>query len=158
MTRFQTLLGCSAFALLSTAHFATADVTPNDVWQDWRDHIQSIGYSLTAKESTSGNTLTVSDLRLDLAMDPDQGDMSVTLGSIGFAQNDDGSVTVLFPPVMPVSVSVSPATGQGEPVTMTLTINQSAQDMVVSGTPTNMTSSYSAGMVGLTLDQLTVGS
>lgn len=158
MTRFQTLLGCSAFALLSSAHFATADVTPNDVWQDWRDHIQSIGYSLTAKESTSGNTLTVSDLRLDLAMDPDQGDMSVTLGSIGFAQNDDGSVTVLFPPVMPVSVSVSPATGQGEPVTMTLTINQSAQDMVVSGTPTNMTSSYSAGMVGLTLDQLTVGS
>ena len=157
MTRFHTVLGCSALALLSTSQIASADITPNEVWQDWRDYMQGMGYSLTAKESTSGDTLTVSNVKFDLATDPDQGEMSVTVESIGFAQNDDGSVTVLLPASMPVSLSITPAAADAEPVDMTMILNHSALDMIVSGSPTNMTSSYSAGTVGLKLGKLTVG-
>ena len=157
MTRFHTVLGCSALALLSTSQIASADITPNEVWQDWRDYMQGMGYSLTAKESTSGETLTVSNVKFDLATDPDQGEISVTVESIGFAQNDDGSVTVLLPAFMPVSLNITPAAADAEPVDMTVILNHSALDMIVSGSPTNMTSSYSAGTVGLKLGKLTVG-
>ncbi|MFT6090343.1 DUF2125 domain-containing protein [Sulfitobacter sp.] len=157
MIRVHTILGCSALALLSTAQIVAADITPKDVWQDWRSHMQGTGYLLTANESMAGDRLTVSDLRLEPVTKDEQGQMSVSLGSISFEQNDDGSVAVLLPSVMPFSFTTTPTTMDAEPVNMTLTITQSGQAMTVSGTPTNMTSIYTAGTVGLSIDQMTVG-
>ncbi len=156
MTRFHTFMGCSALVLVSSTQVALADITPNDVWQDWRDYLGGMGYSVTAKELRSGDTLTVSDVKFGMAMSADQGQMSFTLGSLSFVQNAGGSVSVVWPDQMPVSVNITPADTTGEPVTMALTIRQSGQVMVVSGTPSEMTSTYSADTFALNLDRITI--
>jgi hypothetical protein len=157
MIRFHTILGGSAFALLSTVQIASADITPNDVWQDWRSHVQGMGYLLTATESTSGDTLTISDMQMEPVNQDEQGQVSVSLGSITLEQKGDGSVAVLLPAAMPLSFAVTPQNAGAERVNMMLTLNQSNHEMTVSGTPANMTSAFSADTVGLELGQLTVG-
>ena len=146
----------TSLGMIFIAQGAVADVTPGDVWQDWRDYMQGVGYGLTATENMSGDRLTVSDLRLDMAADPDQGEVTVSFETLSFVQNADGTVSVVMPDAMPIVVDVVPSDGDGEPVRMALTVNQTGQDMVVSGTPAAMTSTYAAGLLGLTLDALTV--
>jgi hypothetical protein len=156
MTRFHTFMGSSALLLVCSTQVVLADITPNDVWQDWQDYLGGMGYSVTAKESMSGDTLSVKDVQFDMALSPDQGQMSFTLESLSFVQNADGTVSVRWPDQMPISVNVIPAADTGEPVNMALTIKQSGHDMLVSGTPADMTSTYTADTVALNFDRITI--
>ncbi len=156
MTRFHTFMGSSALLLVCSTQVVLADITPNDVWQDWQDYLGGMGYSVTAKESMSGDTLSIRDVQFDMALSPDQGQMSFTLESLSFVQNADGTVSVLWPDQMPISVNVIPAADTGEPVNMALTIKQSGHDMLVSGTPADMTSTYTADTVALNFDRITI--
>lgn len=156
MTRFYSFLGCSSFALISATQLAYADVTPRDVWQDWRDNMQTLGYSLTATETMADGVLTVKDVMFEIKGGPAQPQVTATVSSISFSQNDDGSVSVAWPEVMPVSLRVVPAAMDSPPVTMAFTVTQSDQNMTVSGTPTDLTSVYYAAGLGFVLDQMTI--
>ena len=156
MNRFNRLLTTTSLGMIFVAQGALADVTPSDVWQDWRDYMQGVGYGLTATEDLSGDRLTVSDLRFDLSSDPDQGAVTVSFDTLGFVQNNDGTVSVVMPDAMPIIVDVVPNDDDSEAVRMALTVNQNGHDMIISGTPAAMTSTYSAGLLGLTLDAMTI--
>ncbi len=156
MNKFTPLLGSATFGMIFFSQSVLADVTPGDVWQDWRDYMQGMGYGLTATENISGDTLAVSDVQMDLVQDADKGEVSVSLGTLSFVQNADGTVSVVMPDALPVVIDVTPTGPQAKPVRMSLTLTQSGQDMTISGTPANMTSTYAADTMGLTLDQLMV--
>lgn len=157
MTTYQSLLSGAALGVILSAQTAMADVTPRQVWQDWQDYMLGMGYSLTGTENQSGDTLAISNLTFDLSASPDQGEVTLSLETLSFVQNDDGTVTVMMPDVMPVQIDMTDTGPEAKPVKMNLTLNQTDHNMIVSGTPDEMTSDYRAGVLGMTLDQLAVG-
>lgn len=156
MARFNTFMGCTALVLVSSTQIAMADITPSDVWEDWRDYMRGMGYGLTATEALSGDTLTVSDLVFDLSPDADQGEMTIAMGTITLSQNDDGTVSVQMPASTPMVVDITPNDVDAEPVRLALTVNQTGQTMTVSGAPTAMTSSFAAQQIGISVDEITI--
>ena len=69
MKNVALLCGVAALALASSGGIARADVTAEQVWDDWRALFAGSGGTLsTTGESRSGNTLTVTGLTLTLEM------------------------------------------------------------------------------------------
>ena len=153
MTISFTRAAAAALVLTCSAQGALADLTAQDVWTDWRNYLSTAGYQITASESMSGNTLTVSDLSLALQIPEAQGTVSILLDRLDFTENGDGSVNVVMPASMPVTFDVTDGTDQ---VTAVLGIDQSGAAMVVSGAPDDMTYNYTAARIGMALDSLTV--
>ena len=156
MTRFPPLaLGLAMpVALFSTAAFA--DLTPAQVWGDWRTYMEGMGYQISATESVSGDDLTVSDISLNFQM-PEDGSMNMTLGTIRFDQNRDGTVAIILPDTMPITMSGKDSGPGGEEFTMTLNYSHTGHAMTASGSPEEMTYLYTAQTIAMDLAQMQVG-
>lgn len=141
-------------AFLSQAAFA--DLTPSEVWGDWRLYMEGMGYSINATESQNGSDLTVSDIQLNMAMPDDAGAVSMTLGTLNFVQNGDGTVSVVMPGVMPMTVNITPE-GNADPVTVSMNYTQTDHTITASGSPEEMVYDYAAGTIEFALEQLQVG-
>ena len=90
---------CGAALLLTvSAQGALADLSAKDVWSDWKSYMTGTGYEVTATESMSGDTLTVSDLSMMMPI-PDEEDVTAGLSmpEIKFTENSDGTVSILVP-------------------------------------------------------------
>ncbi|MCZ4352232.1 DUF2125 domain-containing protein [Roseovarius aestuarii] len=142
----------TATSFLMTTGAALADVTPADVWSDWRGYMADFGYSVTADESLSGNDLTVRNLVLGIPMAELEGDVTMTLPEIQFSDNGDGTVSISMPEVMPISVNVSGS----EPVSVDVIYTTKGLDVDVSGDMDDMTYVYSAAMMAMELGEFTV--
>lgn len=140
--------------LLSQAAFA--DLTPADVWGDWRQYLEGMGYTINASETQNGADLTVGDITLNMAMPEDAGAMAMSLGTLNFVQNDDGSVAIVMPGIMPMTVKTTPADGD-DPVTLSMNYIQTDHAMTVSGSPAEMVYNYIAGTVEFAMEQVQVG-
>ena len=69
-----TLLNTSAAtALCLTGSAAFADVTAQDVWGSWKEQMEQFGYSVSADESMSGGTLTLSNIVMNVVIPEDEG-------------------------------------------------------------------------------------
>ena len=146
-----------ALPLAVMSQAALADLTPSEVWGDWRQYMEGMGYGIDASESQNGSVLTVADIRLNMVMPENAGAMSMTLGTLEFVQNGDGTVSVVMPGELPITVNIAPE-GGAEPVTVSMRYSQTDHAMTASGSPQEMVYDYSAGTVAFTLDQLQVGS
>lgn len=131
-----------------------ADVTGPQVWADWQAYMRGFGYEMTGTESQSGGTLTVTDVSMTVDMPEGEGSFAITLPRLGFVDNSDGSVTVELPDLMPMTFDVNPP--EGEPARGTVNYAQTAPAMVVTGDPDDMTYTYSAEAVDVTLAALEV--
>ncbi|QBF33806.1 DUF2125 domain-containing protein [Thalassococcus sp. S3] len=132
---------------------AYADVTAQDVWQDWQSYIAGSGYEITATENMSGNTLTVSDISMSLAMEADNSAVSVTMGDLEFVENGDGTVSVVMPETVPIAFS---GTGEdGTPFSGKLDYVQDGFEMVASGEPDNMDYAYTADRLAVIMTEIT---
>ena len=139
------------FLLASTA-LATplwADLTADDVWAHWQQSAQGFGASLTsASETRSGATLAVSGLSVAFSDDDFEG--SMTLGDVSFVEQGDGTVRVVVPETLPLTLSV---TFEGEAAEIGMTVTSTDLDTVVSGDPDNMVSNYTAASLGVSVDE-----
>ncbi|TDE35980.1 DUF2125 domain-containing protein [Antarcticimicrobium sediminis] len=153
MMSYLTRGSAMALVLSCTAHGALADVAAQDVWTDWQGYLSAAGYQITASESMTGGTLTVSDLSMALQLPEDQGTVSILLDQLQFAENGDGTVNVVMPPQMPITFDV---TDGEEDVTAVIGLTQSGAAMVVSGAPDDMTYAYTSANIGVRMDSLTV--
>ena len=84
-----------------------ADLTPAEVWGDWRQYMESMGYEVEASEAFNGDDLTVSDVTLKMDMAEEGGDFSMSLGMLSFEPEGDGAVNIRMPTVMPMTINVS---------------------------------------------------
>ena len=139
-----------ALPLSMVSQAALADLTPAQVWGDWRSYMQGMGYAVTADENTSGDTLTVSNLQFTFPVPDDQGEVSMTIGTLDFVQNADGTVGIIMPPSMPIAISGIDSVS-GEPFAMTLDYNQTGHTMTASGAPEQMTYLYNAATVAMSV-------
>jgi hypothetical protein len=141
----------AALVLGLSAVPATADVTGAQVWADWKEYLQGFGYEITGAETQSGDTLTVTDIVMSMSLPEDEGDVQMTMGTLSFTDNADGTVSVNLPAQMPLRFNVTPE-DQDEAARGTMLIEQVGQVMLVSSDPGDFTYTYSADAMTMTLE------
>ncbi|NDV02105.1 DUF2125 domain-containing protein [Pseudoroseicyclus tamaricis] len=141
----------SATALAVAGSAAMADVTAEDVWTQWQEALGSYGEgTLTAgDESREGDTLTVSDISLEM----EEEDMAVSsqIGTVSFTENGDGTVTVTLPESYDVMLGQP---GSMEDNHATLTVTNSGLDVQVSGEPEEITYDITADSYTIELTEI----
>jgi hypothetical protein len=151
MSYMRTLAASTSVLCLSaTAGFA--DLTAAEVWQDWQSYLESNGYTVTAQTAQAGDTLTIRDLAMRLAVPEEGGKVELRMGQIDLIEQGDGSVVVVLPDVMPIAMDLKDETC--EQVAITMQVAQKGMDMVVTGDPSAMTYDYAAQEVAMTLNDV----
>lgn len=155
MSLARTFMATTAIGLSLFATTATADLTTTDVWSDWRAYIEGMGYTVTATETADGDTLAVSDIAVASSENADVGQMKLSLGSLQFVSNGDGSVDVVMPSSMPMTVDI-PAQGVNPATQVEVIYTQSGQKMTASGDAATLAYAYTAETFNMALVSLTV--
>lgn len=146
------LTGVSALALSAMLTPAWADVTPQQVWDDLNAYMESFGYEVMGMESMQGDSLVVTDVMMAFPLPEGEGDFAITMDEMSFTDLGDGRVSVGFPEVMPIEISID----DGEQVDIVVNYTHEGLEMIVSGTPEAMVYDYSADLLGLSLAGLSV--
>lgn len=154
MRSLSNLTRSSAVAVLLTTTSAFADLTAQDVWADWQGYMQSLGYTMDGVQETSGDTLTVSDIVMDITIGNDEGTASLSMGTMSFTNNGDGTVSIGMAEEMPMVMNMTPKVGQ--PMSMKMTYTLQGMDMVASGVSDDLTYTYSADEVGFELNEFDI--
>lgn len=141
-----------AVFLSTTASFA--QVTPRQVWDNWRDYMEGYGYTVAANEMAADGAIDVTGLTMSMEMPEDAGSMTVTFGDIRFVDNGDGSVAIVMPESAPVSLKMR--SSDGEAVDMAFTYNLPGMEMTAKGSPEDMQYAFTGDEVSVKLDSLIV--
>ncbi len=140
--RLRSALAASAAlgALLGSP--ALADVTSQQVWENWQQMLDLYGEGnvTVGAESQSGGALTVSDLTIRVEDGTDT--VSATIGQIVFSENGDGTVSVTMSEANPLDITM-------EGVSVPLTIRNTNLSMLVSGTVEQMNYAITADRYGI---------
>lgn len=135
-------------AALMAAGAASADVSAQEVWDNWKDGMAIYGQEgiSVGSETMAGSSLTVTDLTM--SMSEDGTDVTSTIPSIVFTERGDGSVSVVMSESYPISITGAP----GESATVTVT--QTGMEMIVSGDASAMTYDFTANRLGISVDEI----
>ena len=156
MTRFSILTRSTAMALCLPATAAFADLTSADVWSDWKAYMTSAGYEVSADESTSGGTLTVTGLNMSMqfAEDESEGTANIAMETLRFVEQGDGSVSIELPEQ--TSINVTMQSESGETAAFSLNFEQANPVMNAVGDPGDLTYEYSAPAAAMIMSGLTI--
>ena len=146
------IFGTTSLVFIATG--ASADVSANDIWTDWQNYMAGFGYSVDGTETMSGNTLNISNLKMSIPVPEADGNFELSLDSVDFVENGDGTVNLVFSETMPMSfVALGP---EGEAVSGSLDYTMSNMEMRASGEPDKVQYDYSADQIGMTLTELVI--
>lgn len=151
MFRFSAV---SILALGLTTGAALADVTAEDVWQDWRAYLAGFGYEITGTPERGAGRIVIPDLGIMQNMPDAGGRVEMRLGRIELAERGDGTVSVIYPESLPMAFAVTPV--DGEAVTAIVTMGHSGLEITASGTPEAMRYVYTADDLRFDLAELMV--
>ncbi|GGH27801.1 hypothetical protein SAMN05444007_104139 [Cribrihabitans marinus] len=146
----RTCSAAMACAFASTG--AWAELTAQDVWADWEAYMGGMGYDLTGSETTSGNVTTITDMSMSMDLPEGEGAIMLAIPEMTLTENGDGTVSIGFPEEFPMTFEVTPT--DDAPVRGEFVYTQQQMDMVVSGSPDDMTYDYSAQTIGFDLVSL----
>ena len=141
---------CVAAVLSSTAVYA--EVTAQQVWDDWKANMAVYGNSsmTIGSEVAEGGTLTVTDLGVNSTFEG--GSVTGNLASLVLTEQGDGTVAVTMSESYPLTLT---STTNGEQSVMNVVLNQSGLTMVVSGTPEEMTYTVDAAKYTVEMNDVT---
>ena len=135
----------TAIPALFAAGTALADVSAKDVWESYKAQLEMGGATVTATETQSGDTLTVTDLTVTTpASDVN---FKMTMPEIAFREVGDGTVELILDPNYPMDVTASGVEGM---FSAQVLMTSEGLSMTASGDPGDIKYDYSAA-------QLTVG-
>ncbi len=142
----------SASALLLCASAAMADVTADQVWTAWQTMGKTGGNSYTVgKEEKGPGTVTVTDLAIKNTNGST--DVTGTLPKMTFTEQGDGTVAVTTSDTYKLDVKTK---GKDDhQFTNTVTMTQSGQKLIVSGTPETMSYDYKADTLDVAVGDFT---
>lgn len=149
LSRFS--LALPAILMSQTAY---ADITAAQVWGDWKQYMQNMGYQLSATETENGDDITVDGLSMSMELPDDGGQISFTLGTITFAQNG-ASVDIVMPAALPMTLAVAPRGGK-QPIAMKFNFTQSGHALSAHGVPEEMIYDYNAETFGMVLEEFEI--
>lgn len=154
MSRWTQLTGATALACAFTSSAAMADVTGQDVWNDWRTYMTDFGYVVTGDESRSGDTLTITNLSMVWDLPEDEGTFVMSMPEMSFTDQGDGSVAVGMPSTSTLKIDVAPA--EGEALNATVALDMTGMSTIVSGDPDDLAYSYTAASLKMALTEFVV--
>ena len=155
MTKFTSMRYALALPALLVSQAAWADLTTAQVWGDWKQYMEGMGYAVTSTETVSGETLMVSDIAVEITGGPDIEKMTMSMGPIEFVEMGDGAVEVVMPASMPMALDITPKSTK-DTAHMAFIYTQSGQRMIVSGDATAMEYNYSTDTFGFALTELDI--
>lgn len=160
MSKITKVYGSTALALVLSAPAAFADVTSADVWANLHAYMESMGYSVSASETTSGDILTLSDITLTMPTVDGFESMSASISEMSLTDQGDGTVRLSLLPVTRSTANITPV--DGENITVHLDYAQEGLDVIVSGEPSEMTYTSSAklltmSLAGIEIEGVTLG-
>lgn len=149
MRHFNIRATATSVAAVLIAGTAQAEVTAQQVWDNWKDTLVVYGDSGIAigSETMVGDTLTVTDLAMTMT-DPET-TVSGTIPQVTFTENGDGTVDV----TMSDTYSITIDGGNGDGATVVLA--NAGFEMTVSGTPEAMDYAYAADRIGVSVRDVT---
>ena len=133
------LAGSTAMVTILAGTGAFADVTPEEVWQNWQDMSASYGQTVTAESAErDGDTLTATNVAI--SYDKDGVKVAGSIAELNFTDNGDGTVEVTMSETYPITVTTPAAEGVegATPTDVKITLTQ--PDMVV--TASNIMSTW----------------
>lgn len=145
MTYQTGMRGAVCFAALLAGGMAHADVTAQQVWDDWKSQMSLYGedgLSIGAEETSSG-TVTVRDVNVRFS--DEEVTVDTALGDLMFNEQSDGSVRVTMADSYPITI-----TGE-DGVVISVEVTQSDLEMIVSGDPDAMNFDLSADQYKIAL-------
>lgn len=153
--KYWNLAGSTAAIALMSGTGAFADVTPEQVWQNWQDMSASYGQTMTATSATrSGDTLVVEGL--EVKTDEDGFVMQGTIETVNFRDKGDGSVEITMSDSYPLTLTLPPKADEegAKPTDLTIAISQPGMMMTASGTPEATSYDYSAPSATVKLEAI----
>ncbi len=133
---------------------AYADVTAQQVWDNWTDQMAVYGQGFTtAGEDMSGDTLTISDVKIE--MSDEEASVVAELGDIALTENGDGTVNITMADSYPITLDLTPE--YGDPAVVNVTVSQSDMVLKVSGVPDAMIYDINADSYALRVDSIEGG-
>lgn len=145
------LVSSTVLASVFVSTTALADVTAEQIWQNWHDMVTISGQTLTAEsQSMSGDTLTVTGIRI--ATEFEGARAETTLDTVTFRERGDGTVLISVAPEYPLSLTIT--LPDETATTINMLMRQSGLIMVASGSDTETSYDYSADEVSLELTDI----
>ncbi len=140
-----------AYAIVTQGAFA--DVTAQDVWDDWHAYMTQMGYTVSGEQSVSGGVTSITDMTVTMEIPDEGGSFQMVVPEMTLTENGDGTVSIGLPESFPMTL-----TGEDGDEAFSVAIGYAHKglEMLVSGAPDDMTYDYSAAMLGITLDDLKV--
>ena len=152
---FRKALCSTAIVTILSVSAAFADVTPEEVWENWQAMSTSTGQDMTVGGSArNGDTLEVTEIVIT-QKDPMGGSASVSFDKLSFKDNGDGTVTVLMPESYPLSMAFPPEADGNGPGSMKLLVSQPGMTITASGTSTETSYEFLAPAAAITLQEVT---
>lgn len=153
MSVFFRRTGGAVLTYVIATQGALADLTASDVWSDWQSYMGSMGYAVTGDQSTSGNVTSITNMTLKMELPDEDGAFDMVIPEMTLTENGDGTVTIGLPESFPMTIA---GQAEGEAFSAALLYTHDGLNMVVSGTPEDMTYDYTAQSLGLALGDVTV--
>ena len=150
MNNWKTIGGSAAFITLMGSTASFADVTSQEVWQDWHDYMTGFGYEIAASPMVNGDSVMIDNLTMSMPLPEDGGMVKVDFGKISFKDQGDGTVAVIFPPHMPIAINAN------NDFSVTMNYDTTDMSMIVSGSAQDMTYTYSAPNVAISIADLVI--
>jgi len=144
----RSLAGTTALVLSLTSTGLLADVTPEDVWQAWQTASVAMGTTVTSDSAArDGDALVVSNVTLGKGTEA-----SVTLETLTFTDNGDGTVTVTLPESFPFNMTIPATEGDAtsKPSAVTVNVTLPGATITASGTLEAVIYDTNAPNLGLT--------
>ncbi len=150
MNLFQSARSAVCFAALVAGNAALADVTAQEVWDGWKAQMNVYGQNgiTIGNESMSGNTLTVTDIAMD--MSDDTTEVKGTIPNITLTENGDGTVGVTMSEEYPITIN---PVGEADQNRMVILLKTSGMTMTVRGAADDMTYDLAAARYSISVDE-----
>ena len=127
----RSLAGSTALVMLFAAP-AFADVTPEQVWENWLSFATSSGQTVTTESvERDGDTLVVTGM--EMAIDQEGVTGSGSVDEIRFQEMGDGTVEVTMSDTYPFDMTINPPEADGNPTTLSMEISQPGLVITASG-------------------------
>ncbi|MDE0521237.1 MAG: hypothetical protein OXH79_04695 [Boseongicola sp.] len=129
---------------------ALAELTAEQVLEHQLSQYSTPEFTVRAGgKRRSGNVLTVDRFLAEVALPDQEGSLLVAVGGASFAERNDGTVLVTFPPESPLTVQAFAR--EGEEFALAATVTQSGAQTIVSGTPDQIR--YESTAPSITIDE-----
>lgn len=93
----KSIVGAVLLAGVTTGNVGWADVTAQQVWNDWKAYLEDFGYQVTAQETKTGGVLTLTDITMTMQAEDAQQSTTAVIPQIVFAELGNGAVSMGMP-------------------------------------------------------------